>query len=619
LLPHPELCAAHTLTPDPWAPLSNTLLKWLPSVAEACQTSPRSFATWSNTGRFEYLRRCCANPMSRGLVMTLPQTTATKSCAASNGKCDPSTLYTLARRALLRLPWFGMLHALEQSLALLEHTLGLRLPKIPAETLFATRSPGWPHVESAPLAPSAAQVIEWRNTSATDFEIFELALGVLSFRLRRGSLLRTTEALPLSSSTATPQFGPYKKARAELESRSIEASSVLDTPSNNAGRRPAAVIAPPAWDTLHSTLVFVHLPKCGGTSFNRRLTTLNVGMPCVCNRRNKSRHSSTSHRYHNGHEVVTPRGCACPRVPRHQFHPTWSSIARSQLPRRTRSRWAFLQRQWLISPETTGWIGGVHAPARVLHAYLRFAAKLSSNALLANGMHFVTLLREPVHRFLSEFYETYDGWEVTHNTPPSLNRGKACSSFLKPELRERAISGIDNCTKEAYDELFPSWVTCPTNMAANRQTRALAYASLPTGQRSASNKADVSDAKLRAALCATLPRGSKNTGCSLFIARRALYQFAVIGLSSERCATERLIEAQFGLRFKAAGRDRAPSTNSGRGAHRVAKLRMASLPPQIQHRVVALNHDDSRLYTEAEQLFRRRLRAYGIPDDPHCQ
>ena len=50
----------------------------------------------------------------------------------------------------------------------------------------------------------------------------------------------------------------------------------------------------------------------------------------------------------------------------------WSEYAEA-LPARRRSVWAFLQRQWLVSPETTGWVGGVqcaHAPSSSLIASL---------------------------------------------------------------------------------------------------------------------------------------------------------------------------------------------------------------------------------------------------------
>ena len=136
---------------------------------------------------------------------------------------------------------------------------------------------------------------------------------------------------------------------------------------------------------------------------------------------------------------------------------------------RQRRQWLFLQKQWLISPVTTGWLGGVHAPVRVLQTYLMLASRLAESQALASGIRYVTLLREPTRRFLSEFYETYDGWEAHHGTPPRLMRGSECSMRLAEPLRSRARQGIDNTTKELYDELFMHWLLCANNMAASRQ------------------------------------------------------------------------------------------------------------------------------------------------------
>ena len=44
----------------------------------------------------------------------------------------------------------------------------------------------------------------------------------------------------------------------------------------------------------------------------------------------------------------------------------------------------------------------------MLQLYMMLAAKLTSRRSLAAGMSYVTMLREPISRFLSEFYETCD-------------------------------------------------------------------------------------------------------------------------------------------------------------------------------------------------------------------
>ena len=91
--------------------------------------------------------------------------------------------------------------------------------------------------------------------------------------------------------------------------------------------------------------------------------------------------------YHNGHALVEPKSCRCPRyAPRYasrarnssrETERAWAPIPAARKPDATRD-YAFLQHQWLLSPDTTGWLGGVHAPVRMLQRYVMQAAKLSA-------------------------------------------------------------------------------------------------------------------------------------------------------------------------------------------------------------------------------------------------
>ena len=217
--------------------------------------------------------------------------------------------------------------------------------------------------------------------------------------------------------------------------------------------------------------------------------------------------------------------------------------------------------------------------------------------------------------------------QVTFGTPPRLSIPRACSSRLPIHLQHIARGGIDNTTKAQYDALFPYWLRCDKNMASNRQVRALAHNSLAANNSGA----------LRAAMCSRLHGRATSPQCTLEVARRALYQFSFFGINSCRCATERLFEAQFGLRFGAApthrvvGKSRSDSSGSGeikipsafsadygRDAHKVAKITFNSLSSAERRLVRWLNGDDLLLYAEAKRLFHDRLRAYGIPRSARC-
>lgn len=197
--------------------------------------------------------------------------------------------------------------------------------------------------------------------------------------------------------------------------------------------------------------------------------------PCTCR--------ADKQPIHNGHRVIDVGGCACPRSSAQLGQPERLGVAA----------------QWLVSPLTTGWHGGVHAPVREVQGALQGAllsAQLLGQGLGGTKLLWATMLREPRSRFLSEFYESYNGWEVVFGTPP--HRATPCSAEL-PEshsellrsaralsLRQDAVRhdvNIDRLGVAKYNQLFPWWLNCTNNMAANRQTRALSYSSSLAAER----------------------------------------------------------------------------------------------------------------------------------------
>ena len=265
---------------------------------------------------------------------------------------------------------------------------------------------------SSAAFPSGAQARQWLNVSAVDFEIYELAVGTLSLRLGHATLPPLPPALSYAFRSKTLVAADDAaiadhgwRAHDIHQLRSSRTFQTIVAP----GRRVAAVPPPLAWSVQTDTIVFIHIAKCGGTSFNRRLMSLDAGQRCVC------APPSENTSWHNGHRVVQPHSCTCPRVPTLEFKSAWSPDALA-LSRKKRRPWRFLQLQWLVSPETTGWIGGVHAPVRRIQAHLMLASRLARSPVLPTRIHYVTLLRKPQQRFLSEFYETYVG------------RGRTCSN-----------------------------------------------------------------------------------------------------------------------------------------------------------------------------------------------
>lgn len=571
--------------------------------------------------RLQLLRRCCANMQARVLVLSLPREVPGRDLCAGGG-CDEGRLLTLASRALLSLAFFGIAELPAASGALLRE----QLPSLGSSASLLAAALGPLSASAASAAPSGrslsiAEWRMWRDANAVDFELYDAARGLFEYRLREArlplSLLRpsasnASASAPAASSTAVAATSAAvdDAAAAEPEPEydvheQLRLSRVFATAKGD-GVRAQLTAWPRRFRGLHESFVFMHIAKCGGTSFNKRLTMLEVAPSPTCRCGLKKGRTL----YHNGHALVEPRSCACPRYGKHgsraekrEKERAWAPIT-ARIPGAKRD-WAFLQHQWLLSPDTTGWLGGVHSPVRVLQQYVMLAAKLTSRRSLAAGLQYVTLVRDPIKRFLSEFYETYNGWEHKFQTWPRVST--PCSSRLPAEQRRWALDGIDHTPKDKYDTLFDDWIHCPNNMAADRQARALSFTVDVNASR-----------RMHSRICApSLPKGDPEGLCDGRIARVTLLQFSFFGLLEERCLTEKLFEAQFGLRFNRTKGARI-SKHAGKGAHLVTKLSFSSLTLAQQQRVRWLNRNDLLLYAEAVRIFYERLRLYGISPNATC-
>ena len=391
----------------------------------------------------------------------------------------------------------------------------------------------------------------------------------------------------------------------------------------------------PPFAAARDSLVFVHIPKAGGSSFQERLT-LHVtadGSGCTC--------KEVLHPYyHNGHTLDTPGICFCPRTPWNETS-VWQQGPHSQE----------LGENWLWTASTTRWLGGLidsskwtgglsHTPLSLTQDDIKarqYAEQQHANSRTTPDptarVLFAALLREPRQRFISEFYETLDGWfgEAGHNTPqegrllwrenlamyrqPGEQRtaGKTCAEQVYSALGDDAPTNftadlhaeynIDKMPVAEFDKLFAPWLNCTRNMAADRQTRVFAY-----GQDAAA-----------ARLCTpSLPEAE----CDLRVATDVLtHTVSYVGLNEERDSSERLLRAQFGLTLNestaAGGGHASKGIEGGQGEHAAdtsAYITYEALAPELQAKIDALNSNDLKLYEYARKLFAERLQAFGIVD-----
>lgn len=271
-------------------------------------------------------------------------------------------------------------------------------------------------------------------------------------------------------------------------------------------------------------IVFLHIQKTGGTTFGRHLVrNIQLERPCEC---------------HAGQKK-----CTC-------FRPGKKET-------------------WLFSRFSTGWSCGLHADWTELTNCVpsRMDSRDAPKTLPSRNYYYITILRDPVSRYLSEWRHVQRGatWKaslhVCDGRSPTLSELPSC------------YSGDDwsGCTLQEF-------MDCPYNLANNRQTRMLADLSLVG--------------------CYNVSAMSEDDRWAVLLesAKRNLRSMAFFGLTEYQRKTQYLFERTFNLEFI------APFTQlNGTRASSV------DVPPETQHRIRLLNRWDVELYEYARDLFLQRF------------
>lgn len=164
-------------------------------------------------------------------------------------------------------------------------------------------------------------------------------------------------------------------------------------------------------------IVFLHVQKTGGTSFGKHLVKhMELETPCKCHKKKKR--------------------CDC-----FSKHNTI----------------------WLFSRYSTGWICGLHADWTELHVCVEEAMNKKESMTRNRKYHYITILRDPVKRLLSEWKHVQRG--ATWKTSKLFCNGRrATHNEVVPCFNGSDWSGV---TLEEF-------LNCKDNLAHNRQTRMLA-------------------------------------------------------------------------------------------------------------------------------------------------
>lgn len=273
-------------------------------------------------------------------------------------------------------------------------------------------------------------------------------------------------------------------------------------------------------------MVFLHIQKTGGTVFGRHLVRdLDLEQPCEC-RQDRKR-------------------CRCLRPD-----------SRAKL--------------WLFSRYSTGWKCGLHADWTELTGCVDNAMDRTEKTTAKRRYFYVTLLREPVARFLSEFRHVQRGATWKSSRHWCGGRGPT------PQELPPCFNGSD-----WRDVTFQEFVSCPWNLAANRQTRMLADLTLVGCYNRSAFPPHERDLLMLAS------------------ARENLRRMAFFGLTEQQRQSQRLFEGTFRLRFLRPF-EQVNETRSSQAANRVT-------PAELEA-VRRLNHLDVQLYEYARKLMEDRLR-----------
>ncbi|XP_078738921.1 uncharacterized protein LOC144952400 [Lampetra fluviatilis] len=228
---------------------------------------------------------------------------------------------------------------------------------------------------------------------------------------------------------------------------------------------------------------------------------------------------------------------------------------------------------WLFSRFSTGWRCGLHADWTELRACV--PALFEGAGGPPRNYYYITLLREPTARYLSEWQHVRRG--ATWRSSPHLCAGRPpARGELPPCYPGADWSGVS----------LADFLACPHNLAANRQTRMLA------------------DLRLVACYNATAVGGADRDRRMLDSAKRNLRAMPFFGLTERQRDSQALFEDAFGMAF-GAGFEQLNATRAG-GAMATAG---GVLDGAARREIARINALDARLYAYALELFEGRVEA----------
>nr|CAG4652191.1 EOG090X0E58 [Triops cancriformis] len=274
----------------------------------------------------------------------------------------------------------------------------------------------------------------------------------------------------------------------------------------------------------HDVIVFLHIQKTGGTVFGRHLVQdLDLKRPCVCHQEYKR--------------------CDC-------FRPN-------------------SKEHWLFSRYSTGWKCGLHADWTELTSCVDHRLDQFEGKSKKRNYFYITVLREPVHRYLSEYRHVKRG--ATWKYSKHLCNGREPT----PEELPRCYDG-----NVWEDVTMNSFLACTHNLANNRQTRMLADLTLV----GCYNQSYVDPAERERIMLAS--------------AKSNLAKMAYFGLTELQQVSQYVFEETFNLHFTVPFEQYNTT---------FADLALEEISPSQFEQIRQANKLDLELYAYAVQLLESRF------------
>lgn len=293
----------------------------------------------------------------------------------------------------------------------------------------------------------------------------------------------------------------------------------------------------------NDVMVFLHIQKTGGTIFgNHLIKDLDIERPCACTKESR-------------------------RLPKKG----WSRVCHCFRPGSTRI--------WLFSRFHLGWPCGLHADwTEHKECVPKYMNKREGRNKLRKFIY-ITILREPVSRFVSEFYFVLRKGDMWRSATLRCN-GRSPTKEELPLCFER---------ENLSDITFEEFIGCPWNLAFNRQTRMLA--------------------DLRRVNCynTTGISTEKRGKVMLESAMRNLREMAFFGLTEYQEESQYLFEKTFGLKFQ------DPFTQFNL-SETTAGTKTPKFNSSMLSQIKALNSLDLKLYEFARDLFFKRSKRFRKTD-----